>query len=359
MDKPGATDATPAPATSEPSSQVAAPPEAPVVEDIRAFAAEMRLRNQSLAERELRLKAELAEQKRREASSDLKRNATLLLAIGGWLILVAFIAIKLVALGQVAYAALSGFDPASMPYDPITGLRRRGTCDEEARVCIEMPTSQALHYSSFGSAHHHHAHVAFWNSTKDATIDAGLKHLALTRGTEACDVVTTQGRLNLVDLRNSMMRRITSREYDWTCATFFTIPIDYCVLLLNGSAWEDASSAATTAPSRVWLDVLGNLRLTWVSYETIIVEMNLAPGLCEHAGTGQSPHHNARYFSAVCFVAKGLSQTYSERCVSGIDAALVQQLYEMQWGMLSCCDDPGRLARILWRMRTDIGPSRK
>jgi len=272
-----------------------------------------------------------------------------LLAVVGWIVLTVYVITLTIAGFSNLSRFLSGIDQASIPYDPVSGQKKTGMCSEQpSRVCIEMPTEQALHDAS-GHVHYH-TRVAFWNSTKDANIEASLKKLAHTKASVPLEVLTTRGPTNLVDLRSSMMRRIFRREHDFTCATFFGFPIDYCMLLLNGSSNIDG----TEKSHRVWIDVVGNIRPTMFSYDTIITEVNIASGLCEHAGAGQSPHHTAKYFKNVCFVHKNLIGQHEERCVSGSDAAIVQQLYEMQWGMLSCCDDPGRLARLLWRMRSDM-----
>ena len=264
----------------------------------------------------------------------------------GWAVLVIY-ALALILSGVgVLSAYLRGVDYYSIPYDPVAGTKRTGLCSERSGddVCIEMPTEQALHDAS-GHAHYH-TRVLFWNSTRDVSTEAALKRMAHKKASGPIEVHTTRGPANLVDLRSSMMRRITRGEHDFTCATFFGFPIDYCMLLLNSSS-EDPHSY------RVWIDVVGNVRPTRFSYDTIITEVKIASGLCEHAGSGQSPHHTAKYFKAVCFVYTNLLGQHDERCVSGSDAAVVQQLYEMQWGMLSCCDDPGRLARLLSRMRSD------
>lgn len=156
-------------------------------------------------------------------------------------------------------------------------------------------------------------------------------------------VVTERGRVNLRDLRDSMQRKLhPTRDYDFLCATFLGFPIDYCILHIS-----------RPDGARQWLDVVGPIT---ISHElsrsrTLSVEVSTPAGLCAHSGTGQSSRYEAMYFARLCFSYTKLDGVIAYHCVSGADAVVVQQLYETQWGMLSCCSgDKDRLMRILNRI---------
>lgn len=275
----------------------------------------------------------------------LKRWAGFI-AIFGWLFAAAFIAFYGFTAVAFVYHTVTAVDDSLVPFDPVTLTKRTGNCYENPkRVCVELPPEQALHNSIGLKGGERHARVAFWNSTKDNSIKEAFRKLAMTHASEkSYDVLTTRGPANLLDIRNNIQRRVVKGEYDFACATFFGWPIDYCVMIVQRN---------TTAYLREWLDIVGDIILTRVEYGTIVVEASLPSGLCEHAGSGQSPRHVARYFESVCFQYRTLTGQLRQECVKDMDAVTVQQLYEMQRGIVSCCDDADRLGRIVARQRQD------
>ena len=274
------------------------------------------------------------------------------LAILGWIVLVVFIvSYALAGITALRYFMSGGYSPR-IPYDPVMGAMRIGVCAEEPeRVCVEMATEQALN-ASIGSSSSsmdrnggRHARVAFWNSTKDSSVDAKFKHMYITRIAEpSYAVVTSRGMVDLRDIRNNLQRRVYRGDYAFACATFLGYPIDYCVFYIHRNS---------TQYSYEWVDVIGNIVITTVDYDTTVVTASVPSGLCEHAGSGQSPTHLAKYFSRVCFVYRTMNLQRREDCVTEMDAVTVLQLYEMQRGMISCCDDAERLPRLLARFRQD------
>lgn len=270
------------------------------------------------------------------------------LAIVGWLVLALFI-VTYAASGVVALRHyLSGGYPQRIPFDPVMNVVRTGTCAEEPqRLCVEMPTAQALNTSIDSSDRNkgRHTRVAFWNSTRDASVEARFKHMYATAAREpSYTVVTSRGMVDLRSIRDNLQRRVYRGDFAFACATFLSFPIDYCVFYIHRNS---------TQYSYEWVDVIGDIVITTVDYDTNVVTASVPSGLCEHAGDGQSPTHLAKYFSRVCVVYRMMNLQRREDCVTGMDAVTVLQLYEMQRGMVACCDDGERLSRLLARFRRD------
>lgn len=271
------------------------------------------------------------------------------LAVLGWLVLFVYlVSCSFAALAAVRYF-MSGEHSTRVPFDPITKTRRMGVCSEEpGRLCVEMVAEQALNASigSFNSNGGRHTRVAFWNSTRDSTFDERFKHMYITKASESSyAVITARGMVNLRDIRDNLQRKVYRGEYAFACATFLGFPIDYCVFYIQRN---------TSDYTHEWVDVIGNIVITSIDYDTTVVTASVPSGLCEHAGIGgQSPVHLAKYFSRACFVYRGMNQQRREECVTGMDAITIFQLYEMQKGIVSCCDDADRLPRLLSRFRQD------
>lgn len=250
------------------------------------------------------------------------------------------VAVWLIYCCMGAYRAYSdgSLRTSGVPFDELAGTFRAGECTDTSKPCVDLPLEPSL----VSARRKGKGGATFWNSTQDNSISHGLRDLHAGKGLMPVPVMTECGQVDLRDLRNSMQRKLhRSKDYDFMCATFLGYPIDYCV-----------TAIANEGGGRRWLDIVGGIRPTAVAHTTVFVETSLPEGLCVQTGTGQSPRYEAYYFARMCFIYTQLDGTKAETCVRASDAVVLQQLYEMQWGMVSCCSgDSDRLDRFIHRMR--------